>query len=56
MSLWQMVQDWYCVAWLWVGPLGSAAVKLVDGEWHCRQIVFTFARFSRRGFGLPWGK
>jgi hypothetical protein len=22
-SVWQMVQDWYCVFWLCAGPMGS---------------------------------
>src|ERR1035438_6593170 len=37
------------------GPMGRLVVKLGDGEWHCRQIVFTLARFNSRGFGPPCG-
>src|SRR5580698_4451095 len=52
-----MVHDWYCVAWLCAGPVGiGAVVKFGDGEWHCRQMVFTLARFRRRGFGPPCAK
>src|SRR5271166_4279693 len=52
---WQMVHDWYCAAWLCDGPRGAAVVKFCDGEWHCRQMVFTLARLSRRGLGPPCG-
>src|SRR3954471_16842130 len=51
-----MVHDWYCVAWLCAGPTGSPVEKLVEGEWHSRQIVFTLARFKSRAFGLPCGE
>jgi len=51
-----MVHDWYCVAWLCAGPIGLLVEKFGEGEWHCRQIVFTVARLSRRGFGPPCGK
>src|SRR3974390_427992 len=54
--MWQTVHAWYCVFWLCVGPCGSAVEKFIDGEWHCRQIVFTLARFRRRGLGPPCGK
>src|SRR6185312_2458508 len=53
---WQVVQAWYCVAWLCAGPIGWLAVKFGDGEWHCRQSVFTLARLISRGFGPPCGK
>ena len=38
MLVWQMVHDWYCVAWLCAGPIGWLVVKFGDGEWHCRQM------------------
>ena len=56
MSAWQIMHDWYCIAWLCAGPVGvPVVVKFGEVVWHCRQIVFTLARFSRRGFGPPCG-
>jgi hypothetical protein len=40
---WQLVHDCPCAEWLCAGTAGWPVVEFSDGEWHCRQIVFTLA-------------
>lgn len=53
-SEWQEMHDLDCSVWIFTMSMSSSGLdELKEGMWQKRQIVFTFARLSSFGLGLP---